>query len=96
MVIQPREWGHKIIQAEQNTRAFQEPCLSFHHDTVGIIYSHKCYKNNFQIHNGYFLFHVTLEHHLDDLKTNQGQLFRVDTFDPVKFILITAAVQGCS
>ena len=37
-------------------------------------------------------FHVTLKHHQDD----QGQQFRLYTFDPVRFSLITAAVQGCS
>ena len=30
-------------------RAFQEPCSNFHHETGRIIYSYKCYKNNFQI-----------------------------------------------
>ena len=28
-------------------RAFREPCSSFHHEPVRIIYSHKCYKTDF-------------------------------------------------
>ena len=86
----------KLPKLSRKRRAFQEPCLSFHHETVRIIYSHKCYRNNFQIHNGYFLFHVTLKHYMGDLKTIKGQLFRLYTFDPIPYSLMTAAVQGCS
>ena len=46
----------KLPKLSRKWRAFQEPCLTFHHETVRIIYSYKCYKNNFQIHNGTFSF----------------------------------------
>ena len=43
-------------------------------------------KNNFQIHNVCFPFHVTQKHHRDDLKTIKGQQFRLYTFDPVRLL----------
>ena len=84
-----RTGATKLPKLSRKRRAFQETCLSFHHETVRIIYSHKCYKTNFQIHNGYFLFRVTLKHHLDYLNTIKGQLFGLYPFDPVQFNLIT-------
>ena len=39
---------------------------------------------------------MTLKYHLDDPKQLKGQLFTLYTFDPVRFILIAAAVPGCS
>ena len=35
------------------------------------------------MHNGYYLFHVTPKHHLDDFKTIKGQQFILCTFDLV-------------
>ena len=92
-------WCHKIPNLSRKQRAFREPCSSFLHEPVRIIYSERCYKNKFQIYNHYLFFHhihLTLKPHLDDLKSIKGQQFRLYSFDVVKFISVTAAVQGCS
>ena len=86
----------KLPNQSQKQRAFREPCSSFHHEPVRIIYSHKCYKTNFQTYNHYLFFHyvhVTVKPHLT-LKTMKGQQFRLYSFDAVKFIFDNCCSPG--